>query len=169
MGQRPVAEAPAVAVLAADTRAADAHFADVLAADRAAGAVSPEYEALLRRVVPLSFARGPVGLGWLLKALLVPVARLAVPVPEVPAVHGRVWATRQAMLAAMAFMLAASAAGLATLPMEGFDERRVRRLLGVPRRFVVPVVIPVGYPAEGSQVLRKTRLPLERVVHRDRW
>ena len=101
--------------------------------------------------------------------MLVPPARLAVPVPEVPAVHGRVWATRQAMLAAMAFMLAASAAGLATLPMEGFDERRVRRLLRIPRRFVVPVVIPVGYAADGGERPRKTRLPLGRVLHRDRW
>ena len=40
---------------------ADAHFADVPAMDRAAEAVGRVYEALLRRVVPLSFAKPPAG------------------------------------------------------------------------------------------------------------
>jgi nitroreductase len=71
------------------------------------------------------------------------------------------------MLCARTLMLAAHAAGLATLPMEGFDEHRVRRVLRIPRSQIVPVVIAIGYAAEGN--LKKSRLPMERVVHRERW
>ena len=71
------------------------------------------------------------------------------------------------MLSAMTLMLAASAAGLATLPMEGFDERRVRRILGIPRSQIVPVVIAIGHAVEKD--LKRTRLPVERFVHRNVW
>ena len=88
-------------------------------------------------------------------------------VPRIPAIHKRFWLTKQVMLTAMQFMLAATAAGLATLPMEGFDEGRVRRVLGIPRSQIVPVIIPVGYPA--LQDLKKTRLTIGPFVHRDGW
>ena len=67
----------------------------------------------------------------------------------------------------MNFMIAAEAAGLATCPMEGFDERRVQKALGIPRHYLPILVTPVGYSAEGDPA--KTRLPLEHLVHRDRW
>ena len=87
--------------------------------------------------------------------------------PDVPAVEKKVWLVKQVMLAAMNFMLAAKAAGLDTVPMEGFDPSRVGRILNLPRTHVIPVVIPVGYAPDEKRV--KTRLPLERLVHRDRW
>ena len=167
MDQRQVREAPAVVVLTGDKRVAATHFADVMRSDAEAGCISEDYAALLRRVVPLAFGQGPAGLGWLWKATLLPGARLVRPIPSMPAVHKRFWVTKQVMLSAMVLMLAASAAGLATVPMEGFDEGRVRRILGIPRWHVIPVVIPVGYAADAT--LKKTRLPLERIVHRNGW
>jgi len=61
------------------------------------------------------------------------------------------WAAKNTMLAAMTFMLAASSHGLTTCPMEGFDARRLRRLLKVPSRYEVPVVICVGYAATPAE------------------
>jgi nitroreductase len=135
--------------------------------DREAGAMSPEYEALLRRVVPLAFGRGPAGLGWLWKTTLLPLARLLRPIPDLPAVHRNFWLAKQVMLCAMNFMLLAEAAGLSTLPMEGFDERRVRKVLGIPRWHIVPVVIAVGYAS--GRMPQKTRVPLDQVLHREGW
>ncbi len=132
-----------------------------------AGRAPPEYVAALRAVVPLAFGHGPLGLGWLWKAALVPVARLFRPVPSIPAVEKRFWLAKQVMLCAMTFMLAAEAAGLSTLPMEGFDEGRVRKVLGIPRSHIVPVIVAVGYPTPLPS--RKTRLPIETLVHRERW
>lgn len=167
MDQPQITEAPAVVVFTGDRRVVPSNFEEMLRLEREAGSITPQYEALLRRVVPLAFGHGPLGLGWLWKATLVPLVRLVKPIPSLPAVHKRFWVTKQVMLSAMTFMHAATAAGLATLPMEGFDEGKVRKVLGIPRSHVVPVIIPVGYPVQ--QDLKKTRLPVERFIHRDGW
>lgn len=167
MHQRPVSEAPAVIVVSGDRDVMDRHFDRMIEAERKNQSIKPGYEALLRRVVPLAFRRGPLGIGFLWKATLLPIVRLFKPIPELPAVHRRFWLAKQTSLAAMNLMLAAEAAELATLPMEGFDEGRVRAVLGMPRSQVVTLVIPIGYPTDAPR--QKTRLPVSMVLHRDRW
>ena len=167
MDQQQITEAPAVVVFCGDRLVARHHFDAVLALDKQAGAINAEYERLLRKYVPLAFGTGPAGLGWLWKALLLPVAARAAAVPSIPAVHRRYWLAKQAGLSAMSFMLAATAAGLATCPMEGFSDRLVRKVLGLPRHIVPMIVVPVGYSATPDAI--KTRLPAERVVHREKW
>jgi nitroreductase len=165
--QKQILEAPVTVVFAGDRRPVDRNFEEVLKLDRDAGAMTPEYEALLRKFVPLAFGRGPVGLGRLAKFFGAPILRWFTPTPSIPAVEARFWATKQVMLAAMNFMLAAHAAGLATVPMEGFDEGRVKKLLKIPRDFIVPLIIPVGYATPGEA--KKSRLPLARLRHDNRW
>lgn len=167
MDQAQIREAGAVVVFAGDRRVVESNFERVLAADREAGGIDERYEGLLRKVIPLAFGHGPAGFGWLWKATLLPLVRLARPIPSMPAIHKRYWLTKQVLLTAMNFMLAARAAGLGTVPMEGFDEGRVKRVLGIPRHWIVPLVIPVGYPAE--QKLTKTRLPVEERIHWESW
>jgi nitroreductase len=167
MGQAPVRDAPVVVVFTGDGRVVEHHFEDVLRMEREAQAITPEYEKLIRWAVGLGFGSGPAGLGWLWKATLLPLVRLFRPVPSLPAVHQDFWLAKQGMLSAMNFMLAAEAAGLSTLPMEGFDGARVRRVLGIPRAHTVLVVIAVGYAVPRSP--RKTRLPIERVLHHNTW
>jgi nitroreductase len=53
-------------------------------------------------------------------------------------------AIKSAALAAENFMLAVAAQGFDTCPLEGFDEVRVKRLLGLGRRARVVMVISVG-------------------------
>jgi nitroreductase len=132
-----------------------------------AGAMHPKYKQSLEKFVPLAFHTGPAGLGWLWKATLPPVRRIGAPTPELPAIHRRYWLAKQVSLSAMVFMLAATAAGLGTCPMEGFDERRVKRLLKIPSHMVVVMIVPVGYSADGPQ--KRTRIPLEKLTHRNGW
>jgi nitroreductase len=167
MGQQQVCEAPALVVFTGDRNVAANHFETMLAMEKQAGSATPEYVAALRAVVPLAFGHGPFGIGWLWKAALVPLARWFRPVPSIPAVEKRYWLAKQVMLPAMTFMLAAEAAGLSTLPMEGFDEGRVRRVLRIPKSHIVAVIVAVGYAT--PLVSKKTRLPIETVVHRDGW
>jgi len=162
-----VREAPALVVLTGDRNVAGHHFEDMVRMEREGGTMTPAYEALLRWTVPLAFGHGPVGLGWLWKATLLPLVRVFRPVPELPAVHKRFWLSKQTMLCAMNLMLAAEAAGLASVPMEGFDESRMRRVLRIPGSHIVTVIIAIGYPAPPPPA--KTRLPLERVLHRNGW
>jgi nitroreductase len=165
--QRQVAEAAAVVVITGDRQVAKRNFHDMIEMERAGGSIDEAYEGRLRRAMPLVFGRGPAGLGWFFKWAGAPLLGLVTPTPSIPAVYMRFWLTKQTMLCAMSLMLAASAAGLATLPMEGFDERRVRKVLRIPRSQIVPVVIAIGKSADKD--LKKTRLPLERFIHRNGW
>jgi nitroreductase len=162
MDQAQLEEAPFVVIFAGDRRAYENHFDAILSQERAAGTITESYAAHLRRIVPLMFGQGPAGLGWLWKAVLIPLVRRFRPLPEMIAVHKRFWIAKQVMLSAMNFMLAAQAAGLNTSPMEGFDTGRLRKVLRLPRSLEPIVVVALGY---GDPVLAsKTRLPLEHVT-----
>ena len=167
MKQRQVLEAGATVVFTGDRHVVRNHFERMLKQDREAGAINEAYEKILRWGVPLSFGRGPLGVGWAWKAVAEVVAGRFTPIPSIQAVHKSYWLAKQVSLSAMLFMLAAEAAGLATCPMEGFGEHQVRRALGIPRSQSVVLVIPVGYA--DSSARKKTRLPLAGRVHRDRW
>ncbi len=167
MYQRQVKEAPAVVVFTGDRKAIEHNFERVIACELAAGAINPEYEKKLRQFVPLAFEQGPFGLGWLWKFSCAPLLKLKRPIPSMPAVQKRYWLTKQVMLTSMVFMLAASSAGLGTVPMEGFDEQRVRSALNIPRSHIIPLVVPVGYPQDEN--LKKTRLPVGEFIHHNGW
>ena len=86
------------------------------------------------------------------------------------------WSFKQAGIAAMGFMLAATSQGLATHAMEGLDARRVREALGVPRaqaaRWGVPLVVAIGYARESTHPaagLRSVRPPLGEVAFSNRF
>ena len=58
------------------------------------------------------------------------------------------WALRPAMMAAATLMIAAEALGVASAPLEGFDEGRVRRAFGVPDDHAVGLLVALGFAAE---------------------
>lgn len=167
MDQRQVEEAGAVVVFVGDRSVVKRHFDRVLQMDLEAGVVDESYVALMRKFVPLAFSTGPMGLGWLWKATLAPVMRWVMPIPTMPAVYRRAWLGKQACLSAMNFMLAAHAAGLASCPMEGFDTRRLGRVLNLPKGMEPMLVVPVGYADTAG--MTKTRLPMSALVHREAW
>ncbi|MHB8733681.1 MAG: nitroreductase family protein [Terriglobales bacterium] len=163
LDQPQVEEAPAVLVISGNARVAREHIEEAVRLDREHQAITASYEGTLRRNIALAFATGPVGLQRIAKWLLLPVRRLFLPTPGLPAVQMRFWLAKQGALCAMNYMLAAEAAGLSTVPMEGFDEARVRKAVGLPRHHLPLLVIPTGYSADVDS--RKMRLPLERLAH----
>ncbi|RLN66287.1 hypothetical protein BBJ28_00013919 [Nothophytophthora sp. Chile5] len=87
------------------------------------------------------------------------------PLQAVPSnVPTMAWAFKQTTFAAATFLYAAQVHGVATCPMEGFDETRVRNALDIPDRYGVPVVICLGYenpaakPAKASPRLAPTEI-----------
>jgi len=56
------------------------------------------------------------------------------------------WATKNTMLVAMTFMLGCTARGLATCPMEGFNAGGIRKVLQIPKRYAIPLIVSVGLP-----------------------
>ncbi len=60
------------------------------------------------------------------------------------------WAQKNTMLAAMIYMLACTSRGLATCPMEGIDATGVRKVLSIPGRYSIPLIVSAGTPYRRS-------------------
>lgn len=56
------------------------------------------------------------------------------------------WSSKNTMLVAMTYMLACSSRGLATSPMEGFNIGGLRKVLNIPRRYTIPLIVSTGSP-----------------------
>ena len=104
--------------------------------------VATYYEKLL----PMVMRDDPLGAFNLLRRGLFWFKGLKAPMVRSPKNRGdhRIWAHVQASLAAQTLMLSLSAHGFDSCPMGGFDEVRVKRLLGLPRRAEVAMVIAAG-------------------------
>lgn len=59
------------------------------------------------------------------------------------------------------FCLQAADLGLGTCIMGWFDERRIRKMLGVPRGKRIPLIIALGHP--GSRTRRKARKSIDEI------
>lgn len=92
------------------------------------------------------------------------------PMPTISA-SAEAWSFKNTMLAVHAYLLACTAHGLATAPMEGFDGRRVREVLEVPDTYAIPVVVSTGYPdleaGKGKEYPPSARLPFEEMFSED--
>jgi nitroreductase len=66
-------------------------------------------------------------------------------------------------LAAQIFMLAMANEGYDTCPMEGFDSRRVKKLLKLPYGAEITMVVACGIREEGGVWGNRMRVPFEEV------
>jgi len=64
--------------------------------------------------------------------------------------------------------LAAAAEGLGTCWIGSFDPQKTREILGIPSEMEVVELLPLGYPRDPAPV-EKSRLPMDTIVHRERW
>lgn len=69
-------------------------------------------------------------------------------------------------------LLCAADLGVAACPMAGFSgDAAIRRLLGIPGYYRLALLVALGHPASESprQSREKSRLPAERISHRNGW
>ena len=78
------------------------------------------------------------------------------------------WVTKQAMIAATTMMRMAEALGYDTGPMEGFDENKVRAVLGVPEHVRVLFLLALGH-LQGEDGKYPGRLPPARTLFAERY
>lgn len=101
------------------------------------------------KLMPLMYARG-CGMVGAVRTVLFSAASLFRPMITLSSeCDSRVVVQKSCGLAAQTFMLAMSEADYDTCPMEGFDERRVKRILKLPRGSEVNMIIACGVRKEG--------------------
>ncbi|MGA7886559.1 MAG: nitroreductase family protein [Acidobacteriaceae bacterium] len=76
----------------------------------------------------------------------------------------RNWAARSAIFAAQTILLAASARGLDSCPMEGFDPRKLGRILGLERGDVIAIVVALGRRRPDALIEPRWRRSFEAAV-----
>lgn len=119
-----------------------------------------------RKLVPMLYMQEPLGIfGWI-KWLGVTAAGLFRPIPRSPLFRSELFnvVTKSTALACENFMLAITAQGYSTCPMEGFDEKRVKKLLGLNFNTQVVMVIGIGEQDPTGRVINQFRVPNEIVI-----
>lgn len=83
---------------------------------------------------------------------------------EVTKTDVRITLHKSVSLAAMTFMYSMKAEGYDTCPMEGFDSKRIKKLLSLPKDAEISMIIGCGTAAEGGIYNQRTRVPNKEVI-----
>ncbi|WP_100639603.1 nitroreductase family protein [Marinobacter salexigens] len=124
-------------------------------------------EKYYKKIAPIHYNQGPFGVLGVAKKTLGLAVGLARPVPRGPysVNEMKVWATKSTALAAQNLMLALRAHGYDSCPMEGFDECRVQKLLKLPRKGLVTMVLAAGERADNGVYNRQYRFDPQNLIH----
>jgi nitroreductase len=121
------------------------------------------WEMYYGKIIPFLYARF-FGLLGFVRKLFVNVVGLFRPITyNVSENDMRVVVHKTCALAAQTFMLAMANEGYDTCPMEGFDGRKVKRLLNLPLGAEVNMVVSCGIRDEGGVWGDRMRVPFEEV------
>ncbi len=114
--------------------------------------VPPSAFKYYEKLVPFVYGQGFLGLKGIFKSLFFFVLGFFKPIPREPVSEGQMqtWAVKTSALACQNLMLAFSAYGYDTCPMEGFDSKRVKKALKLPSDAVITMVIGAGKRAKSG-------------------
>lgn len=118
------------------------------------------------KVTPFAYGLGPFSIFGPLKWFAVSIARWFRILPMVPSSYSqlREWSVKSAALACENLMLAFRALGYDTCPMEGFDEKRVKKILDPGSNAHVVMVISAGKRAYHGVYGPRIRFPKEQFI-----
>ena len=118
------------------------------------------------RLAKVYYNQGPLNILGIGKRALAAVTGLKRAVPRGPFTHAdmKVWAAKTVALGAENFMLAMRAHGFDTCPMEGFDARRVNKMLKLPPDAFVVMVVGCGKRAPDGVYHARIRFARERFI-----
>lgn len=130
----------------------------------------PKYLALQEnyygKLIPLLYRRG-WGLWGQLRRALFTLVGLVRPVPrETTEAAMRTVLHKSCALVIQSFLLGMSEEGYETCPLEGYDSRRVARLLGLDRGSELTMIIACGYRSTERPLGGRFRLPFSQQYHR---
>ncbi len=118
-----------------------------------------------KKLMPLLYNNDIFGIRGTLKKLFVQVIALRKPmVRQVNGTDIRIVVHKSAALVAQTFMLSMSAEGHDTCPVEGFDSLRVKKLLGLPWRAEINMIITCGKRIPEGIYGERFRIPESEVM-----
>jgi len=102
-----------------------------------------------KKIVPLAYKQGLFGV---IKKGVIFFRGLSKPTPREPSSHNdmKVWAHKSTALACQNLMLSLRAYGYDSCPMEGIDSKQIKKLLNLPRRAQITMVISAGKRAKNG-------------------
>ncbi|MFA0439584.1 nitroreductase [Vibrio sp. 10N.286.49.C2] len=116
-------------------------------------------------LIPTLYNNDRVGLRGIARKLYTSwIGRKKPMVREVSKEDVRVCLHKSAALASMTFMLSMREQGYDTCPMEGFDSRRAKQLLGLDERHEITMIISCGVGAQDGVYGERHRVPMSEVV-----
>ena len=119
------------------------------------------------RLMPLLYSRFLGLIGLIRKGIVYGVGLFRPVVYEVSEADIRVVVHKSCALAAQTFMIAMANEGYDTCPLEGFDSKRIKKILGLPNGSGINMIIPCGIRAEEMSIWgERFRVPFEQVYHR---
>lgn len=119
-----------------------------------------------KKLIPLFYGNFPWPFKTILRYLIVwgrtlagkPMMRLATANDQLIVGH------KSTALAAQTFMLAMQSEGMATCPMEGFDSKLVKKLVGLPSKAEITMIVACGIAAGDGITNPRWRLGYDEVV-----
>lgn len=119
-----------------------------------------------KKLCPIVYNQGPFGLFGLLKKIGFFITGLKKPMVREPTTQAdmRVWAHKSTALACENLMLAFSAYGYDTCPMEGFDSKRVKAILGLPKKAEICMIVSAGKREDSGVYGPRVRFPREQFI-----
>jgi nitroreductase len=162
LDQLPAQTAPLLVALVSHRDTWRRNRDEILRIFRSRGPLRKSQESYYRRIIPLIYRSGPLGVLGPLKRGFSRVASIFRPTPNLMARSDlRVMAHKSTALAAATFMLALRAEGFDTCPMEGFDPWRAKALLKLPRGAEVNMFLAVGRRSDKGLWWDRALIPRE--------
>ena len=118
------------------------------------------------KVVPLAYNQGFLGFFGLIKRISIYCIGLFKPIPREPKSFSdmKIWAHKSTALACQTLMLSLRAFGYDSCPMEGIDSHRIKKLLKLPKKAQISMVISAGKRAENGVYGKRFRLNKDRFI-----
>ncbi len=117
------------------------------------------------KLIPIIYKNDIFGIFGALKKMLLFFASLRKPMyQQGTSKDTSIIGHKSVALAAQTFMLSMTAEGYDTCPMEGFDFRRLKKFLNLPRRAEVCMVVATGPGTKEGIYHERMRLPNDQVI-----
>lgn len=119
-----------------------------------------------KKAAKIHYGSFPLDRFGIVKKAVRAISGLKGPMPRWPNSQAdmELWATKSTALASQTLMLALRAHGYDSCPMEGFDEKRLRKAVPLPKDGVIVMVLAAGKRAENGVYHRRYRMAADNFI-----